>query len=267
MKIITNVLLLLSGFLCLAQNQTEPHFVYGKTNTDAGVGTDYLFGCTLDVKEFLKKDVTLKLYGVILCDNENITYYKVFYNYLPYLVRQAEVNISEVDKEYLKQLTPEQDMLFGTKMVNEAEVYYKEIKEKAEKKIESYRAKGKQNGILIKKSNVFDQSEYTSGTGYNFSFINTSKKTIKYIWITVKGINAVNDVVSSKTLKGIGPLEPDTSASYSFDYVWYTDIVETCKIPLIKIQYMDGTVKQIQNADSLILSEPLYKLMYGDSDN
>lgn len=257
----------LSEFICFAQIETEPHYVYGKTNTDAGIGTDYLFGCSLAIKDILNKDVSLKLYGVVSCDKENVTYFKTFYNYLPYMVRCNEVNISEADKEYLKKLTPEQDSLFRNKMLKEAEVYYRDIKDKVEKKIESYTIKGKQNGILIKESNVFDQSEYTSGTGYNFSFINTSKKTIKYIWITVKGINRVNDIVSSKTLNGIGPIEPDNSGSFSFDYVWLTDIVQTCKITLIKIQYMDGTVKQIQNADSLILSESLYNLMYDASED
>jgi len=102
------------------------------------------------------------------------------------------------------------------------------------------------SGIAILKRQVYDESEYTSGTGIEFKFINTSKKTIKYIWFNFTGYNAVDDPVSTmKTRKGIGPIKHLTEAAYTYEYVWMTDIVEYARLNSIKIQYMDNSIKTL----------------------
>jgi hypothetical protein len=255
-------------FLILLANLAtcqEEHLVKATTNTDARIGEDFLYGCSLNIADILKPNTDLILYGYLHCEQEKKEFYKVFHNGL-FLVEKSEVNISEADDSYLRSLNADQELILSQKMLEISRQNLEAVKKKAESLIKSKRELGLKNGILIKKSNVFDQSEYTSGTGYDFALINTGKKTIKYIWITVKGINPVNDVVSSKTLKCIGPLEPNHEGSYSFDYVWYTDVVETCKISLIKIQYMDGSIKQLANAESLKLSDSLYEIMFGSEE-
>ncbi len=107
-------------------------------------------------------------------------------------------------------------------------------------------------------------TEHYSSTGASFSIFNPSKKTIKYIWFTVSGENAVGDLVKTskgyyKTLKGIGPIEPNNIAQWSFDYVWLTDTVEYLNISTIKIQYMDGTFRTIKYNDNLYIGEAAYE--------
>jgi len=101
-------------------------------------------------------------------------------------------------------------------------------------------------------------------TGANFSIFNPSSKTIKYIWFTVAGENPVGDLVKTKTgyyktLKGIGPIEPNNIGEWSFDYVWLTDVVESMKITTIKIQYMDGSFKTIKYNDHIYIGYGAYE--------
>lgn len=103
-----------------------------------------------------------------------------------------------------------------------------------------------------------------SSTGATFKIFNPSKKTIKYIWFTVGGENPVGDLVKTKTgyyktLKGIGPVGRLEVSEWSFDYVWFTDVVETLKLTTIKIQYMDGTFRTIKYNDNLYIGENAYE--------
>lgn len=117
-------------------------------------------------------------------------------------------------------------------------------------------------GLSIINWGVYDESEYTDGTGLEFEFFNPTKKTIKYITINFVGYNAVDDPVSTYegrtlTRKCIGPIEPGNQATYEFEYVWFTDIVEYAKIKSILVQYKDGTSKRINNASNIIWSDEL----------
>lgn len=104
-----------------------------------------------------------------------------------------------------------------------------------------------------------------STTGASFMIYNSSKKTIKYIWFTVAGENPVGDLVPVskgvyyKTLKAIGPVTSYSIASWSFDYVWFTDIVDSMRISNIKIQFMDGSFKTIKYNKNMYIGEPSYE--------
>lgn len=109
-------------------------------------------------------------------------------------------------------------------------------------------------GFAVLEAHPYDMSEYTDGTGMKFSFLNTSDKTIKYITINFTGYNAVDDPVPSRgkttlTRKGIGPIEPFETASYDFEYVWFTDIVDYTKVRSILVQYTNGTSKTYTGDD------------------
>lgn len=45
------------------------------------------------------------------------------------------------------------------------------------------------------------------------------------------------------TRKGVGPIDSFESASYDFEYIWYTDVVDYAKLRSIVVQYKDGTSK------------------------
>lgn len=121
--------------------------------------------------------------------------------------------------------------------------------------INSYKPKG----LVILDWYKYDESEYTNGTNLTFNVYNPTNKIIKYIWVSVIGYNPVNDIVvdrikkkSAITVKAVGPIKPKESANYDFDYVWYSDLIETVKISQIKVLYMDGSEITIQNAKSIM---------------
>lgn len=117
-------------------------------------------------------------------------------------------------------------------------------------------------GIAIMDYTAFDNSEYTDGTGFRIKFFNPTKKTIKYINISFFGINAVNDKVLNKyggsyinNVRCVGPIKQYDEAEYEWDYVWFTDIVETVKLISIKVQYMDGTIRTITDFKNIVVKE------------
>jgi hypothetical protein len=127
------------------------------------------------------------------------------------------------------------------------------------KALESYA----QYGLAIPNWSVYDMSEYTDGTGIKFSFLNPTKKVIKYITINFQGYNAVDDPVGKTlTKRCVGPIEPDETGTYEFDYAWFTDVVEYAKIKSILVQYKDGTSKTISNPKSIMFGSDLQNFFY-----
>ena len=121
-------------------------------------------------------------------------------------------------------------------------------------------------GISIPSWGVYDMSEYTDGTGIRFSFHNPTNKTIKYINVSFVGYNAVDDRVGKAiSKKCIGPIEPDETASYDFEYAWFTDVVEYAKITSLSVQYRDGTTKTVANPRSVVWTDDASKALSSSS--
>lgn len=104
-----------------------------------------------------------------------------------------------------------------------------------------------QGGVVIS-AGVFEVSKHTDGTGFEGAFYNYGTKALKYITVSLRGLNALGDAVrgplqSSTTvqLRGVGPVEPGESASYRKRYKWMTDIVQTAAVDSMKLEYMDGS--------------------------
>ena len=117
-------------------------------------------------------------------------------------------------------------------------------------------------GLAIMDYSAFDNSEYTDGTGFRIKFFNPTKKTIKYVNISFVGINAVNDKVLNKyggsyinNVRCVGPIKQYDEAEFEWDYVWFTDIVETVKLVSIKVQYMDGSIRTITDFKNVVVKE------------
>jgi len=147
----------------------------------------------------------------------------------------------------------------------------KRTEEKAKKKVIEKIRKSAVQGLTVLKAGIHDVSEYTDGTGFSLSVYNSSQKVIKYVTATYRGKNAVGDPVrdsfnqsASKTLKGIGPIAVGESGSYSKDYVWLTDVVESFTLDSIKVDFMDGTSRVTQGSKITRLSPDEYELMFGE---
>ncbi len=97
----------------------------------------------------------------------------------------------------------------------------------------------------------FDNNEYRSRFGMHFDIYNCFSKTIKYVEFTMTNYNAVGDVQkddlgrSSRTVKGIGPIEPEDGGRYSWDDIFWDDrdVIDKTKLTNVKFIFIDGTVK------------------------
>lgn len=67
------------------------------------------------------------------------------------------------------------------------------------------------------------------------------------------------------TKKCIGPIEPDETASYDFEYAWFTDVVEYAKIRSISVIYKNGTTKTISNPKNIMFPKELRDFLYSSN--
>ena len=200
-------------------------------------------------------------------------YYEIAYLGNSYFIYKEDLSL--VDNQYNFELLLKDSILktdsfkkynISNSDLNRVELEIENIKLKLDvyKFIDLCRPKG----LVVISNSVFNESEYTDGKSFSFEVINLSKKKIKYITFNVIGYNAVDDKVIDrgkylKSIKGVGPINYDDKAYYSFKYVWLTDLVEYTKVVNIKIEYMDGSSKIIINPNSVTLSLEQY-ILYND---
>ncbi len=197
--------------------------------------------------------------------NGNSDTYEVMYCGKGYVVKQENIDISTDDKIYIESLNKEQIDIMAAN-ASKASLYYRTLD--FEKGI-ALRDRFKKKGLIIYDREIYDTSEYSEGTGFKVSIINTSNKIIKYISFAVIGYNPVNDMVrGTPIVRGVGPIKPWALSEYNWEYMWFTDLVQTHKIKQVKIQYMDGSIKIYSPVDDIILSghEKYLMNVLGDPD-
>jgi hypothetical protein len=111
----------------------------------------------------------------------------------------------------------------------------------------------KLKGFAISDFHIALDESSTYVTGFSIDYYNFFHKKIKYIYTTVSALNAVNDVIQTKTSKSNGPIEPNEKATYNFDNLFFSKIISTIEVSYIKIQYFDGSIK-------LFTKKDIYKL-------
>lgn len=97
----------------------------------------------------------------------------------------------------------------------------------------------------------FDSNEYSHRFGMHFDVYNCFSKTIKYVEFTMTNYNAVGDVQrddmgrSSRTVKGIGPIEPEEGGRYSWDDIFWDDrdVISKTKLTNVKFIFKDGSTR------------------------
>lgn len=229
----------------------------------------------LENSKFLKPNFFL-IEDYVLCSTENgpKLYFKIFNGERSYYVQTSDVEMTDKSKT-----TDEAMVYFSQLDLVEKWKYNKYFQNLIEKRSEQ-NALDEKIGRLERSLAYIDSfDKYGIGitdavpyddyglTGARFRFYNASKKTIKYITFNFYGRNAVKDKVSSYgqvafSRKGIGPIEPDSFASYEFDSVWITDIVQTLTLTSVNILYMNGTSKNIVITDDMWLDEDEIEALY-----
>ena len=254
---------------CQATKEDKQFVALGLLSNDKYLGeTIDSYNCSLKYLNEIKQGEVLIITGIKECvsekNNQSSKFYEVKFND-KYLFIEVDFLICE--KDFYGIINDFTEIEKNSFRENSSKLADIQRLEKL-KKLDEFIKYSTQQGLIVKKWKIIDESEYTDGTSVEIEFINPTKKTIKYIWTTFVGYNAVEDPVIDRmkgvkniTVKSIGPIKPDSSSLYTFEYVWYTDIVETAKITNIKIQYMDGTFKTINVPDKVIMSDSLLKIL------
>lgn len=107
---------------------------------------------------------------------------------------------------------------------------------------------------------VYDSNEYSHSYGMRFDIYNCFPKTIKYVEFTLTNYNAVGDVQrddmgrTSRTVKGIGPIEPEDGGRYSWDDIFWDrrGIIEKTRLTNVKFIFKDGTTRVFSGNANII---------------
>lgn len=235
-----------------------PKAVAGIAKKYTSIGKSLSTSCYTSDSKMLDSATLLVVAGYETCKpsySEPKGFYTVFKGLKKYYIAEADLEISEQEAAEIKSLSAEQKPAYS----NKAERVALHLREKELSDVIATLKRHKKSGLTVVSSSIADVSEHTQGTSFAIEVLNQADKQIKYVWFTVVGYNAVGDPVrrssgTAATVKGIGPIAPGDSASYDWDYLWMTDIVESFKIPKIKVQYMDGSIREVQNIKAITLS-------------
>lgn len=258
------ILFLILPFLCISQVKiNDPVYAIGILNEDTSAGKLTDDFCDFKPQIDLYKNEPLLLTGVLNCDKYvSIKFFEVYCNGEKYLINQEYVTTTDETKERLTLM----DTITKSKIVEMSKSFSVKMEEEALKEANKYLVGAKANGIAIKDWSFYDESDYTSGTGYSISFRNLEKKTIKYVTLTLKALNPVNDLVGIKSVKCVGPIKQNETGKYDFNYVWHSDLVDTVILTGIKIQYMDGSFKTAPKPKNSFLNKRCYNLLFHEEN-
>ena len=118
--------------------------------------------------------------------------------------------------------------------------------------------------LVCKKKQIFIwKQEYAYGDygkfGLEWNFFNCYNKAIKYIELTIKPYNQVNDIQrddfgrKEAKAKCIGPIESGDLATFTFDELFWddNDLINKLKVSYIKITFMDNTTKVFSGIENV----------------
>lgn len=214
-------------------------------------------------KKKAPKDEVMFVGGSLIV--RGVKFFKMIYNGKAFFVKANNIELSEENQAKLDSLenasSDIQNIFWHKTLLLNKAWYYKRIDE-ALKEVASY----SQYGLAIYNWGVYDESEYTDGTGIQVTFLNPTDHVIKYVSITFQGYNAVDDKYGhTVTKKCVGPIDPNETAYYRFEYVWFSDVVEYAKIRSITVTYNNGTTKTISNPNSIMLSKNVIDTIFNSN--
>lgn len=259
------ILVFLSGNR-VAQAKVEANIVFGGVKSTGFAYKDISNRCSSPKMIQIDKVESLIIVGREKCGFANIYFYKIAWRGEIYFIDETSV---QIDSGYVNKLVglvnmlPEQARILEEKGIDLSINEY----ERQLNSISHFFEKTKKSGIAILNSEIYDHGDYSNGTGFNIEFYNPTKKTIKYVTVQFEGFNAVGDSVKSRNgkivvLRGIGPIEPDSFATYKKAYAWSTNIVQRVEIVSVTIEFMDGTKKVVKNPEIITMSKYDYDFLH-----
>lgn len=250
------------GFSQSPKKLTDTSMAVGVIKTFyASYSYDLNKGCSNNFSKHINVNESVLIAGIENCveGKDTTHFFKIIVDSSIVYTKEENVNTEPNIYSQLNSFTSAQLMKFQKRAI----YYAKAIEYSNLLRLSNFYKICEKKGLRLLDWELYDESEYTKGTGVKFDILNTGKKTIKYISFTIIGLNPVGDAVMAKTgvypitLKGVGPIEPDEAATFSFDYTWMSDLPETANIKSVKVQFMDNTFSTISNPKEIIMSEEL----------
>lgn len=241
-------------------------FILGNAGSSVFAGNSVNDYCVPSATKRIKEGEAVFITGRKICDKYSVNRVLLEFAWRgeTYLAEESQILLTDENRRKLEQLTEED---WSKLKANGSDLSLAWQKLRLEK-FSSLVSSLKPQGVIIADWGLVDESSYTDGTSLHFEILNPTNKTIKYVWISVTALNPVGDPVgTTRTLKLVGPIEPDTSGTYNFDYVWMSDLPSTGKVRSIKVQYMDGSVRTLAKPEKAIFNNEqteLYRNMMSE---
>lgn len=261
-----------STFVYSQKNETkninDTTLIFGVVTEDSYVGKDVSSYCSVGYDRNLPKKTIVLVCGTKRCtrsySNEGTDFFLINYNKKLYYIEKEKLFLKDYTFDEINNMNEETAQKFKEYSNSMASLMYDmDVKEAL-----NFLNSCKPYGLVVYDWEYYDESEYTDGTSARITVYNPTNKTIKYLWFNFIGYNPVGDRVVDRvngtsiiTKKGVGPIAKGETGTYEFEYLWFTDIVETAKISSIKVQYMDGTIKTINNPKTIMLSDKYRKIL------
>ncbi|MBW8359449.1 MAG: hypothetical protein K0M63_06580 [Weeksellaceae bacterium] len=274
-KILLTVPFLVWSFL-QAQEQKFTAEVYLVKATEAKYGKYITDKCRLEGEVLLRPDFfdpdVFVLEDYILC-HDGVSprfYYKLYdghqtlYTTVSNATVISEKKNDDMAKVYFSKLTPTEKKEHILQVEKAVESSKQKVKLETDYEIiQEDKAVLDDGGAVLKNSVVITNFSFPGEyfVGFSVELYNNSNKRIKYASFTVAGLNAVKDRVYTlsggltKVIRGVGPVEPQSGASWLFETIWSDDSFHTGRIVSLSIEYFDGSKKTYTDVGKLIMPD------------
>lgn len=247
-------------------NSTAPIIV--KNTEGMTAGAQVTTSCSLAETKTIPELGDVFIIGKQICKEKYFsdkTYYEVLYEGKRYFISDNHIKLTQDEQDAVDKLTPEQVAEALPDWTKKSKERFAAARAVVLKELDTL----SKVGLGLRSVQLYDVSEHTEGTGLQFEAFNPTKKVIKYVTLSVTGLNAVGDPIRTlfnrttvATFRGVGPIESMELASYSKDYLWHTDLVEKFKLTQVKVEYMDGSSKTFSGKDVNKTFLPSYVLSF-----
>ena len=244
-----------AALTALYSPQVDGRFIPAQVEAQTLVGVGVSEYCSETDPKFIPENAIVFITGIKICAPKYlspVSFYEVAWRGGLYYVKRDKLLVTDENSKKVESYSDSDWLAAKAEGETASLLLRRQELEGALKAISATASKG----LAIVDWGVLDESEYTEGTGVRVNVYNPTKKKIKYIWFTLQAKNPVGDKYGGpKTLRAVGPIEPDAGGGYVFDYVWMSDMVETANFIQIKVQYMDGSIKVISKPSEIVLDE------------
>lgn len=222
---------------------------------DVFVSDEFKWDCNFTETFLLNKDENIIIYDAKKCVETSKRYYEFLYNSKSYFIDIEKLDNNITFHDSLRFLENEKLKLLKIEAIKFDSI----IQNINIEIVKEYLVKSNKP-IYIFDWGLYSDSFLPDSKNIEISFLNTSKKKIKYIYVTFEPKNPVDDIVvfngrKNKTLKCVGPINPNDFGNYKFDNVWYSSVIDRVSITSLKVEYFDNTTKLLKPVDNYFFPE------------